>query len=185
MKQRHITVILVVMAAIFVASLTLAAQDRSSVKVPNGLALSEFKGYDAWQMIAPSQTDEGLKAILGNAIMIKAYGEGFPANGKSVPDGAMIAKIEWLKRSDTASPYAVLVPDKLKTVSFMVKDAKRFPATAGWGWAQFASDPALNSFKPVGTGSACGYACHTGVKARDFVFTSYGSRTTPPPGTHH
>jgi hypothetical protein len=176
MKQRHFTVMLVVMGAIFVTSLTLTAQDRSTVKVPNGLAMSEFKGYEGWQVIAPSQTDEGLKAILGNAIMMRAYNEGFPANGKAVPDGAMIAKIEWLKRSDTASPYAVQVPDTLKTVSFMVKDTKRFPDTAGWGWAQFASDPASKGFKPVGTGSACGYACHTRVKARDFVFTSYGAR---------
>jgi len=176
MKQRHFTVILVVVGFIFVASLTIAAQDRSTVKVPDGLALSEFKGYEAWQVIAPSQTDEGLKAILGNAMMIKAYNEGFPANGKAVPDGAMMAKIEWLKRSDAASPYAVLVPDKLKSVSFMLKDAKRFPDSAGWGFAQFASDTAPNSFKPVGTGSACGFACHTRVKARDFVFTSYGLR---------
>lgn len=176
MKQSNIAVILVVVGFIFIASLTIAAQDRSTVTVPNGLALSEFKGYEAWQVIAPSQTDEGLKAILGNAVMIRAYNEGFPANGKAVPDGAMMAKIEWLKRSDTASPYAVQVPDKLKSASFMIKDSKRFPESAGWGFAQFSYDTGSNSFKPVGTGSACGYACHTRVKARDFVFTSYGPR---------
>lgn len=89
-----------------------------------------------------------MKSILGNAVMIKAYSEGFPSNGKAVPDGAMMAKIEWVKH----------------------------PNTAGWGWAQFEYDTAAKSLKPVGTGSACGYTCHTRVKARDYVFTSYGVR---------
>ena len=30
----------------------LAAQDRYSVQVPGGLAFSEFKGYENWQVIA-------------------------------------------------------------------------------------------------------------------------------------
>ena len=176
MRQRHIVAIEVVLGTILVTTLTLVAQDRSSVKVPNGLALSELKGYDGWQTIAPSETDASIKTILGNDVMIKAYKEGFPANGKSVPDGAMIAKIEWVKQPNAASPYAVRVPEKLKTLSFMLKDAKRFPDTAGWAWAQFAYDAPSNHFTPVGTGTACGYTCHTGVKARDFVFTSYPLR---------
>ena len=39
--------------------------------------------------------------------MMKAYADGFPANGKAVPDGAMMAKIEWEKKGDVDSPYAV------------------------------------------------------------------------------
>jgi len=176
MKHRHLTASVIVAASAFVVSLALSAQDRLSVKVPNGLALSDFKGYDAWQTIAPSQTEDGLKAILGNSVMIDAYKAGFPANGRPVPDGAMMAKIEWSKKSDTDSPYAVNVPDKLKSASFMIKDAKRFADSGGWGYAQFAYDPASDTFKPTGTGSGCGYTCHTRVKARDFVFTHYPQR---------
>ncbi len=137
MTRRHIAVSALVAVSTFAVSLTLAAQDRFSLKVPNGLAFSEFKGYDAWQTIAPSQTDDGLKAILGNSAMIAAYGAGIPANGKAVPDGAMMAKLEWTKKSDADSPYAVMIPDNLKSASFMVKDAKRFAASGGWGYAQF------------------------------------------------
>jgi hypothetical protein len=176
MKYRHMTASVIVAASAFVVSLTLAAQDRTSVKVPNGLALSEFKGYEAWQTIAPSQTDDGLKAILGNSIMIDAYKAGIPANGKSVPDGAMMAKLEWTKKSNDVSPYAVSVPDTLKSASFMIKDAKRFADSGGWGYAQFAYDGASDTFKPNGNGSGCGYTCHTRVKERDFVFTSYARR---------
>lgn len=175
MTRRLITAGLVAAASAFVVTLTLVAQDQSA-RVPNGLALSEFKDYETWQTIAPSQTDDGLKAILGNTAMISAYKAGFPDNGSTVPDGAMIAKIEWSKKSNDASPYAVTVPGTLKTASFMVKDARRFADTGGWGYAQFAYDPASNSFKGNGNGSGCGYTCHTRVKARDFVFTSYARR---------
>jgi hypothetical protein len=174
--NRHILSSLFVATFTFLLSLALAAQDRSTVKVPDGLALSEFKGYETWQTIAPSETPEGLKAILGNGAMISAYAAGLPDNGRPFPDGAMMAKLEWTKKSNPASPYAISVPDTLKSASFMVKDAKRFAATGGWGYAQFTYDPASKTFKPTGTGSGCGYMCHTRVKARDFVFTSYAQR---------
>ena len=165
----------------FHLALTFAAQDRFTVKSPNGIAFSEFKGYDAWQVIARSQTEDGVKAIVGNAAMIKAYNDGIPANGKAVPDGAAMAKIEWSKKSNAASPYAVAVPDRLKSLSFMVKDAKRFPDTDGWGYAQFAYDSAAGNFKPFGNGPAFAktlcHQCHIrGAKASDFVFTSYAPR---------
>jgi hypothetical protein len=163
-------------ASLLVVTEILTAQDKSTVKVPDGLALSAFKGYENWPVIAPSQTDTGTKVIVGNPIMMKAYSEGTPANGKAVPDGAMMAKIEWTKKSDADSPYAVTVPDTLKTLSFMVKDTKRFADTGGWAWAQFTYDAASDTLKPVGTGVACGYACHTTVKARDYVFTHYAKR---------
>jgi hypothetical protein len=176
MRQRYIVALVTIAASIFVVTLTVEAQDRSAVKAPDGLALSDFKGYESWQTIAPSETPEGIKAILGNSVMIAAYQAGIPADGTAVPDGAMMAKIEWSKHPNDASPYAVSVPDALKSVAFMVKDAKRFAASGGWGYAKFDYAAASDSFQPSGTGSACGYACHTRVKARDFVFTHYPRR---------
>jgi hypothetical protein len=176
MRQRYVVAILTIVASILAAALTVAAQDPSAVKVQDGLALSDFKGYESWQTIAPSETPEGIKAILGNGVMIAAYRAGIPANGKAVPDGAMMAKIEWSKHPNTASPYAVSVPETLKSLAFMVKDAKRFAASGGWGYAKFDYVAASDRFQPAGTGSACGYACHTKVKAHDFVFTSYPRR---------
>ena len=38
-----------------IAGVALAAQDRYAVQVPNGLAFSEFRGYDGWQTISQSQ----------------------------------------------------------------------------------------------------------------------------------
>ena len=111
--------------------------------------------------------------------MIKAYSDGIPANGKSVPDGAVMAKVEWAKKSNPAPPYRATVPGQLSEVSFMVKDSKRFPATDGWGYATFRYDDASGAWKPFGGvpafASTC-HACHTIVKTRDFVYTSYAQR---------
>jgi hypothetical protein len=160
--------------------LALAAQDRFTLKAPNGVGFSEFRGYESWQTVAPSQTDEGLKVILANTVMINAYRVGIPGNGKPFPEGSAIVKIEWAKKKNPESPYLVMVPDSLKSVSFIKKDSKRFPDTSGWGYAQFLYDAASDAFKPYRSDSSFGktvcYKCHTAVKARDYIFTSYAHR---------
>jgi Cytochrome P460 len=172
-------ILAIVMTAVLPAvlgSLTLAAQDRYTLRVPDGLAFSDFKGYEDWQDVAVSQVKDGIKVIAANPAMMSAYRSGLPASGKTFPDGSKIVKIEWSQKQDTASPYFVMVPDALKSVSFIEKDLKRFPDTHGWAYAQFAYDPAAKTFKPSVTGAECGYACHTTVAARDYIFTSYPER---------
>jgi hypothetical protein len=193
MKHRHITALVVVAALLSVVSVVVAqqAQDRFTLKAANGIAFSEFKGYDAWQTIATSQPADAsgcgtaktscMKVILGNATMIKAYSQGIPANGKPVPDGAAMAKVEWLQAKNPASPYEVTVPGTQTEVGFMVKDSKRFPETNGWGYATFQYDAATDAYKPAtndpNIGKTLCHVCHTrGAKARDFVFTEYAMR---------
>ena len=55
----------------------IAAQDKYTLKVPNGLAFSEFKGYEDWQAVGPSQTDAQnvIRLILANPVMIDAFQE--------------------------------------------------------------------------------------------------------------
>ena len=157
----------------------ISAQDKYSVKVPDGLAFSEFKGYEDWQSVAVSVTETSVKSILANPTMIKAYREGIPGNGKPFPEGSKIAKIEWIKQKNAVSPYFVEIPQTLKSVSFIEKDSKRFPGTRGWAYAQFAYDAASETFKPSPlslTGHGCGFACHTVVKANDYIFTNYAPR---------
>src|SRR5450432_1356167 len=125
MAKTPFSAILIVVLAVM-ASMALAAQDRFTVKVPNGLAFSDFRGYETWQDVAVSQTDTGLKVIAANNEMIAAYRQGVPGNGKLFPEGSKIVKIEWTSKKNTESPYPVMVPDTLKSVSFIEKDTKRF-----------------------------------------------------------
>jgi hypothetical protein len=140
--------------------------------VPNGLGFAKFRGYEAWQDVAVSAADNGIKAIRANPAMINAYREGVPGIGQPFPDGSMIAKIEWTQRENPQSPYSATVPGTLKSISFIEKDSKRFPRTHGWAYAQFSYDAASNTFKPSVTGTECGYACHTRVAAKDYIFTA-------------
>jgi hypothetical protein len=165
-----------VAAASAAAAVALAAQDRSALKVPGGLSFAEFKGYETWQPVAPSQTKESIKVIAANEVMMKAYRSGRPAKGRTFPEGSRVVKLEWALKPNAISPYFVDVPGQLKSVSFIVKDSKRFPKTHGWAYAQFLYDPATRALKPNGTGAECGYACHTDVAAQDYIFTAYPPR---------
>ena len=162
---------------VVLGGVALAAQDRSTLKVPNGPALSDFKGYENWQYVAVSQTEMAIKIIAANPAMINAYRSGIPGNGKNFPEGSRIAKIEWTSKKNAESPYFVMVPDTLKSLSFMEKNSKRFKDSGGWGWAQFQNDAASDTLTPFGTDAACGYACHSAaVKAKDYIFTAYPRR---------
>jgi hypothetical protein len=153
------------------------AQDKYTLLVPNGLAFSDFRGYENWQVVAVSQTDDLLKAMVANPTMIDAYRSGVPGNGKPFPDGSKIAKIEWKPKRNTEAPFSVRIPDTLQDVFFIEKNTKKFPATKGWAYAAFDYDPASDTFKPDKTGVVnCGFACHTIVAAKDYIFTAYGKR---------
>jgi len=160
----------------FLGSIALAAQDKYTLQVPNGLALSDFRGYENWEDVAVSQTETGIKVIVANPTMMAAYRDGLPADGKLFPDGSKVAKVEWTFKRNTVSPYFVNVPDTLKSVSFIEKDVRRFPNTHGWAYAQFTYDPATDTFAPDVEGAECGYACHATVAAKDYIFTTYPKR---------
>ena len=153
-----------------------SAEDKYSLKVPDGLALSEFRGFEDWATVAVSQTDDLIEVIVANPVMIDAYRAGVPGNGKPFPDGSKMAKIHWNAKKSTEAPDPTLVPDTLHDLDFMVRDSKRFPKTGAWGWAQFNYDQAADKFTPLGSGASCGFECHTIVKAKDYVFTAYGKR---------
>jgi hypothetical protein len=87
-----------------------------------------------------------------------------------------MAKIHWNKKQSAEAPDPTTVPDTLHDIDFMVRDSKRFPKTGNWGYAQFNYDAASDTFKPEGTSSDCGFACHTIVAKKDYVFTVYGKR---------
>lgn len=178
MQTRHLfaTAILSSPLLLALAGPAPAAQDRFSVKVPNGLSFGEFRGYETWEDVAVSQVPEGQKLIAANPVMMKAYKAGLPAKGRKFPDGSKIVKIEWSQKPNPVSPYAVQVPAQLLSVSFIEKDTKRFPKSAGWAYAQFLYDAKTKTFTPKGTGADCGHACHTTVAAQDYIFTAYPPR---------
>jgi len=169
----------IAVALAILGSMALAQQDRYTLKIPDGLSFSDFRGYEEWQDVAVSQTETSIKVIVANPVMMEAFRSGLPSDGKLFPDGSKIAKIEWSFKRNTVSPYFVNVPDTLKTLAFIEKDTKRFPNTHGWAYAQWAYDPATDTLKPSEldpSGAECGFACHSKVSAQDYIFTAYPKR---------
>jgi cytochrome P460 len=183
MKRAPFPVVVIVAVFAVLGSMALAQQDKFTLRVPNGLAFSEFRGYEAWQVVSISQDGPLMAAILANPVMIEAYSAGVPGNGSPFPDGAKMAKIHWNPKKMETFPAAT-VPGTLHDVDFMVKDSTRFADSGGWGYAVFEYDAGSETFRPgtvadqppQANDAKCGYLCHTIVKARDYVFTEYGKR---------
>jgi hypothetical protein len=93
LNSKNISAIAIsVVLAAAIGSLALAAQD--TLRIPDGLAFSEFRGYETWQDVAVSQTETSLKVIAANNAMISAYRRGVPGNAKPFPNGFKVTKIE-------------------------------------------------------------------------------------------
>jgi hypothetical protein len=183
MKTKTMLTIATVVLAVL-GGAAVSAQDKYSLKVPGGLAFAEFKGYEDWATISVAHTNDLVKVILGNPVVMDAFRAGVPANGKPFPDGSKMAKVEWRPKKMPESPYDLNMPAAIYDLDFMVKDAKRFPDSGGWGYAVFVYDAASDRYTPgtqahlppQGNDAKCGAACHTIVKGKDYVFTNYAKR---------
>ena len=132
---------------------------------PNGISL--IKGYGSWKIISPSHRPDKdqLRVILGNDLAMAAMAGGI----RPFPDGTVMAKVAWTTRKHPNFP-AAMEPDRFVQVEFMIKDAKKYGATGGWGFARFVG-PELKPYgKDTGFVQEC-FGCHTPVKGNDYVFT--------------
>lgn len=144
---------------------TTTAAASASVSPIFGVALPA--GYRDWTLIAPSQETgalDELRGIVGNPVAVAAYRNGT----LPFPDGAVLVKLAWKHVASTEFPPA-FVPGAPTTVQVMVKDARRYADTGGWGFGRFVAG------RPVDEAQhrTC-FACHqANVKDHDFVFTRW------------
>jgi hypothetical protein len=130
----------------------------------NGLPFEP--GFEKWKPI--SFTDRGdnntFRAILGNDIAVKAAQAGTISPW---PDGTRFAKIAW---QQAARDDGLIYPGNFVQVEFMMRDAKLYRKTDGWGWGRWRG----MDLKPYGTDSRfvseC-TSCHAPVGGDDFVYT--------------
>jgi len=169
----------VAIVAIVIGLTTLASEQADEAGAP--IYLSEIpQGFREWKLIAVSRLTAGdgrsqLRTQLGNDIAIKAYREG----KLPFPDGAIIAALHWnevssednnkvLAKGFPGAGIQSFVPGSGVNMQFMVKDAKKYAATGGWGFGDFTNGKPGNA-KLMQT---C-FACHLPAKDHDFVFTRY------------
>ncbi len=177
MKRRSMLKVVRGMAVLAVLGVAAGfSQEKYTLKSPGGIAFLDFKGYEDWAVVSSARTDEVLKVIVANPIMIKAYKSGVPGNGQPFPEGSKIVKLQWKPKKSTEAPFVVDVPDVFKQAFVMEKDSKRFPKTGGWGYAVFNYEAAADKFTPDAALADCGQSCHVAVKAKDYIFHPYQKR---------
>ena len=132
---------------------------------PNGITL--YPEYLTWKAVAPSYREDKshIRLITGNEIAVTAL----HAGKNPLPDGSVLAKMAWKTEKHPSFPDAT-VPGDFVQVEFMVKDAKLYKETGGWGFARFVG----NELKPYGKNAGfvdeC-FNCHKPVASNDYLFT--------------
>jgi hypothetical protein len=130
----------------------------------NGVAFDP--SFETWKPL--SFTDRGdnntFRFILGNNVAVKAAESG---NISPWPDGARFAKIAWQQQLGSDG---IVYPGKFVQVELMIKDAKRYASTEGWGWGRWRG----LDLKPYGADgrfvNEC-TGCHQPLKGNDYVYT--------------
>src|SRR2546422_10919362 len=94
MKSKRISAVgtvVVSLAVSVLAVLGVYAQDtgqaKYTVRVPNGLAFSEFKGYEGWQTVSISHNEKVMAVNPANTRLINAHKSRLAGHGKPFPAG--------------------------------------------------------------------------------------------------
>ncbi len=153
-------------AVLLVLGATPALAEQSVAAAPNGIELPD--DYKDWRVIASSHREDNqtLRVILGNDAAVEAARAG---NTNPWPDGAILGKLVWKDSSHPEWDKAT-VPGEFVHAEFMLKDAEKYPATGGWGFARWTG----MDQQPYGENAEfvqeC-FGCHIPVKDNDYVFT--------------
>ena len=155
--------IVLVSAAMFLIAGTIGAEDRPVA--PNGIAI--YPGYMSWKVVAPSYREDKshIRVITGNETAVTAL----RAGKKPLPDGSVLAKVAWKAEKHPSFPVAT-EPGAFVQVEFMVKDAKKYKDTGGWGFARFVGNDLKPYGKDAGFVAEC-FGCHLPVANNDYLFT--------------
>jgi hypothetical protein len=153
----------VVLAAAALAAGGVCAQTPLA---PHGIALPP--DYRDWRVISVSQRSDSntMRVIVGNDIAVAAARAG---RMNPWPEGAVLGKVVWKPGKDPLWQPAT-VPAELVHVEFMIRDAKKYPATGNWGYARWRGTDLQPYGKDAGFVQEC-FGCHTVAKAQDYVFT--------------
>ena len=97
-KTLPLLLVIMALAVVILGRRTACSQDKQdkySLKVPGGLAFSDFKGYEDWQAVGPSLTDAQsvIRLIVANPVMTGAYKQGVPGNGKPSPTAPKLRRL--------------------------------------------------------------------------------------------
>jgi hypothetical protein len=151
------------LAVLALATLPAFAADPGQVPYP--------KGYRDWTHVKSMVIQQGhplyesfggVHHLYGNPKAIEGYRKG------AFPDGAVIV----FDLLEAKSGGGAIEEGGRKFVGVMVKDAKRWRDTGGWGFEAFRGDSTTERLVGAKAKSAC-FDCHASQKAHDYVFSRW------------
>jgi hypothetical protein len=157
-------------ACLWVGSVAVAADlpaTQTKGAFMNGLAWKDYAGFwDKEKLVTVRfREDNGeLRFIYANAVAWDAIQQG----AATFPDGSVFMKAAVKTARDPLFDNSA-VPSGASRYQIMVKDSKRYPATAGWGYAIFSQMGTSFVEDETKAVEAC-HACHTLAAQRDYVF---------------
>ena len=167
MMKKHGLILTVLIILLSTALIGLVMAQKPEVpSAPNGITIPD--GYKNWRLISSThRTDNNtLRVILGNDIAVQAARSG---STNPWPDGSIMAKLVWKDSAHEQWPAAT-IPGAFVHAEFMIKDAKKYAATGGWGFARWLNVEQKPYGKDADFVQEC-YNCHTPMKHNDYVFT--------------
>jgi hypothetical protein len=152
-----------VVVGIAVCGSAVLGADEAQVSYP--------EGYRGWRHISSMVIEAGhplyasfggLHHLYANDMAMQGYRSG------KFPDGSIIV----FDLSEAAAADHAITAGKRKVVGVMLKHAKKFASTGGWGFEGFAGDSKTERVVGANAATAC-FCCHASQKSSDFVFSRY------------
>jgi hypothetical protein len=131
---------------------------------PNGIAF--LPDYKNWKAISSTDRFDNhtIRQILGNEVAVRAIAEN---HINPWPDGSAFAKVAWLDQVDEKGSVR---PGLFFQVEFMIRDARKYAGTLGWGWARWRGSDLTPYGKDASFTSEC-VGCHSPLASTNYVFT--------------
>jgi hypothetical protein len=135
----------------------------------NGIGYADLAGFSNWKAVSTTERyDNGtLRLILGNDVVVKAVHEG---HTNPWPDGAVFAKVAWDQVPDSSGSGEIHAGG-FRQVEFMIRDAKKYDTSFGWGFARWVGGLAMKPYgKDASFVSEC-MNCHKPMGYNNYTFT--------------
>jgi hypothetical protein len=160
--KRTILVSMLAASSILIARHSSSTDDAAAVPYP--------EGYRNWThvrsaAIGPAHKSfdrmGGFQHIYANEQALAGY------RTRQFPEGSVVV-VDWFEMREQDGAFA---EGPRRQVDVMVKDAKRYAATGGWGFQRFVKD-SKTELAAAPTPQQC-FACHDGLKKDGLVLSQY------------
>jgi hypothetical protein len=131
----------------------------------NGVAY--IPAYKNWKVISSTDRFDNhtLREILGNDVAVKAIAEN---HINPWPDGTMFAKVAWAQSQPDEN--GVVKTGAFVQVELMIKDAKKYASTEGWGFGRWRGTDLKPYGKDTNFQNEC-TTCHAPMARNDYAYT--------------